>query len=81
MEFVNSAIGGSPIELDEGWLVCLTHSWGPVRSIRSEHATRPADPSKVSARAREPPRGVRTLRASKATYPRTSSTHGGASAQ
>jgi predicted GH43/DUF377 family glycosyl hydrolase len=45
---------GSPIELDEGWLL-LTHGVGPVRryaigaALLDKH-----DPSKVIARSREP---------------------------
>ena len=45
---------GSPIELDEGWLL-LTHGVGPVRkySIGAVLLDK-ADPSKVLARSREP---------------------------
>jgi predicted GH43/DUF377 family glycosyl hydrolase len=45
---------GSPIELDEGWLL-LTHGVGPVRkySIGAVLLDK-ADPSKVLARTREP---------------------------
>ena len=53
-EFVQIGNCGSPIELDEGWLL-LTHGVGPVRKysigavLLDKH-----DPSKVLARAREP---------------------------
>ncbi len=53
-EFVQIGNCGSPIELDEGWLL-LTHGVGPVRkysigaALLDKH-----DPSKVLARAREP---------------------------
>ena len=53
-EFVQIGNCGSPIELDEGWLL-LTHGVGPVRKysigavLLDNH-----DPSKVLARAREP---------------------------
>ena len=53
-EFVQIGNCGSPIELDEGWLV-LTHGVGPVRKysigavLLDKH-----DPSRVLARAREP---------------------------
>jgi predicted GH43/DUF377 family glycosyl hydrolase len=45
---------GSPIELDEGWLM-LTHGVGPVRkySIGAVLLDK-ADPSKVLARTRQP---------------------------
>jgi predicted GH43/DUF377 family glycosyl hydrolase len=53
-EFVQIGNCGSPIELDEGWLL-LTHGVGPVRkySIGAVLLDR-ADPSKVIARLREP---------------------------
>jgi len=53
-EFVQIGNCGSPIELDEGWLV-LTHGVGPVRkySIGAVLLDK-ADPSKVLARTREP---------------------------
>jgi predicted GH43/DUF377 family glycosyl hydrolase len=53
-EFVQIGNCGSPIELDEGWLL-LTHGVGPVRrySIGAVLLDK-ADPSKVLARAREP---------------------------
>jgi predicted GH43/DUF377 family glycosyl hydrolase len=53
-EFVQIGNCGSPIELDEGWLM-LTHGVGPVRkySIGAVLLDK-ADPSKVLARAREP---------------------------
>jgi predicted GH43/DUF377 family glycosyl hydrolase len=53
-EFVQIGNCGSPIELDEGWLM-LTHGVGPVRrySIGAVLLDR-ADPSKVIARTREP---------------------------
>ncbi|BBK43321.1 glycosidase [Allostella vacuolata] len=53
-EFVQIGNCGSPIELDEGWLL-LTHGVGPVRKyaigavLLDKH-----DPSRVIARAREP---------------------------
>lgn len=53
-EFMQIGNCGSPIELDEGWLL-LTHGVGPVRkysigaALLDKH-----DPSKVLARAREP---------------------------
>ena len=53
-EFVQIGNCGSPIELDEGWLL-LTHGVGPVRKysigavLLDKH-----DPSRVLARAREP---------------------------
>jgi predicted GH43/DUF377 family glycosyl hydrolase len=53
-EFVQMGNCGSPIELDEGWLL-LTHGVGPVRkyaigaALLDKH-----DPSKVLARSREP---------------------------
>ena len=52
-EFVQIGNCGSPIELDEGWLL-LTHGVGPVRkySIGAVLLDK-ADPSKVLARARE----------------------------
>ena len=53
-EFVQIGNCGSPIELDEGWLL-LTHGVGPVRkySIGAVLLDR-ADPSKILARSREP---------------------------
>lgn len=53
-EFVQIGNCGSPIELDEGWLL-LTHGVGPVRkySIGAVLLDR-VDPSKVIARLREP---------------------------
>ncbi|MGH8256152.1 MAG: glycoside hydrolase family 130 protein, partial [Steroidobacteraceae bacterium] len=53
-EFVQIGNCGSPIELDEGWLL-LTHGVGPVRkySIGGVLLDK-ADPSKVLARAAEP---------------------------
>jgi predicted GH43/DUF377 family glycosyl hydrolase len=53
-EFVQIGNCGSPIELDDGWLM-LTHGVGPVRkysigaALLDKH-----DPSKVLARSREP---------------------------
>ena len=53
-EFVQIGNCGSPIELDEGWLL-LTHGVGPVRkySIGAVLLDK-NDPSKVLARSREP---------------------------
>jgi len=53
-EFVQIGNCGSPIELDEGWLL-LTHGVGPVRkySIGAVLLDK-ADPSKVLARTRDP---------------------------
>jgi predicted GH43/DUF377 family glycosyl hydrolase len=53
-EFVQIGNCGSPIEIDEGWLL-LTHGVGPVRrySIGAALLDK-ADPSKVLARSREP---------------------------
>jgi predicted GH43/DUF377 family glycosyl hydrolase len=53
-EFVQIGNCGSPIELDEGWLL-LTHGVGPVRrySIGAALLDK-GDPSKVLARSREP---------------------------
>ncbi|CAN7384749.1 glycoside hydrolase family 130 protein [Bosea sp. LjRoot9] len=53
-EFIQIGTCGSPIELDEGWLL-LTHGVGPVRkySIGAVLLDK-ADPSKVLARTREP---------------------------
>jgi hypothetical protein len=53
-EFMQIGNCGSPIELDEGWLL-LTHGVGPVRkySIGAVLLDK-ADPSKVLARSREP---------------------------
>jgi predicted GH43/DUF377 family glycosyl hydrolase len=53
-EFVQIGNCGSPIELDEGWLM-LTHGVGPVRkySIGAVLLDK-ADPSRVLARSREP---------------------------
>jgi predicted GH43/DUF377 family glycosyl hydrolase len=53
-EFVQIGNCGSPVEIDEGWLM-LTHGVGPVRkySIGAVLLDK-ADPSKVIARTREP---------------------------
>jgi predicted GH43/DUF377 family glycosyl hydrolase len=53
-EFVQIGTCGSPIELDDGWLL-LTHGVGPVRrySIGAVLLDK-KDPSKVLARSREP---------------------------
>ena len=53
-EFVQIGNCGSPIELDEGWLL-LTHGVGPVRrySIGAVLLDK-TDPTKVLARSREP---------------------------
>jgi len=53
-EFVQMGNCGSPIELDEGWLL-LTHGVGPVRkySIGAVLLDK-ANPSRVLARTREP---------------------------
>jgi predicted GH43/DUF377 family glycosyl hydrolase len=53
-EFVQIGNCGSPIELDNGWLL-LTHGVGPVRkySIGAVLLDK-GDPSKVLARSREP---------------------------
>ena len=53
-EFVQIGNCGSPIELDEGWLL-FTHGVGPVRrySIGAALLDK-TDPSKVLARSREP---------------------------
>jgi predicted GH43/DUF377 family glycosyl hydrolase len=53
-EFVQIGNCGSPIELEEGWLL-LTHGVGPVRrySIGAVLLDK-ADPSRVLARSREP---------------------------
>jgi predicted GH43/DUF377 family glycosyl hydrolase len=53
-EFVQIGNCGSPVELDEGWLL-LTHGVGPVRrySIGAALLDK-SDPSKVLARTREP---------------------------
>ena len=53
-EFVQIGNCGSPIELDEGWLL-LTHGVGPVRkySIGAVLLDK-KDPARVLARAREP---------------------------
>jgi predicted GH43/DUF377 family glycosyl hydrolase len=53
-EFVQMGNCGSPIELEEGWLL-LTHGVGPVRkySIGAVLLDK-ADPSRVLARSREP---------------------------
>jgi predicted GH43/DUF377 family glycosyl hydrolase len=53
-EFVQIGNCGSPLELDEGWLL-LTHGVGPVRkySIGAVLLDK-ADPSRVLARSREP---------------------------
>jgi predicted GH43/DUF377 family glycosyl hydrolase len=53
-EFVQIGNCGSPIELDEGWLL-LTHGVGPVRKYSIGAALLDkADPAKVLARSREP---------------------------
>ena len=53
-EFVQMGNCGSPIELDEGWLL-LTHGVGPVRKYAIGAALLDKkDPSKVLARSREP---------------------------
>lgn len=53
-EFVQIGNCGSPIELDEGWLL-LTHGVGPVRKYAiGAVLLDKADPSRVLARAREP---------------------------
>jgi predicted GH43/DUF377 family glycosyl hydrolase len=53
-EFVQIGNCGSPIELDEGWLL-LTHGVGAVRKYSIGAALLDkADPSKVLARSREP---------------------------
>jgi len=53
-EFVQIGNCGSPIELDEGWLL-LTHGVGPVRRYAIGAALLDkADPSRVLARSREP---------------------------
>jgi predicted GH43/DUF377 family glycosyl hydrolase len=53
-EFVQIGNCGSPIELDEGWLL-LTHGVGPVRKYSIGAALLDkSDPSKVLARSREP---------------------------
>ncbi len=53
-EFVQIGNCGSPVELDEGWLL-LTHGVGPVRKYSIGAALLDkADPSKVLARSREP---------------------------
>ncbi len=53
-EFVQIGTCGSPIELDEGWLL-LTHGVGPVRKYSIGAALLDkTDPSKVLARSREP---------------------------
>jgi predicted GH43/DUF377 family glycosyl hydrolase len=53
-EFVQIGNCGSPIELDEGWLL-LTHGVGPVRKYSLGAALLDKkDPSKVLARSREP---------------------------
>jgi predicted GH43/DUF377 family glycosyl hydrolase len=53
-EFVQIGNCGSPIELDEGWLL-LTHGVGPIRRYTiGAVLLDKADPSKVIARAREP---------------------------
>lgn len=53
-EFVQIGNCGSPIELDEGWLM-LTHGVGPVRKYSIGAALLDKkDPSKVLARSREP---------------------------
>ena len=53
-EFVQIGNCGSPVELDEGWLL-LTHGVGPVRKYSIGAALLDKnDPSKVIARSREP---------------------------
>lgn len=53
-EFVQIGNCGSPIELDEGWLL-LTHGVGPVRRYAiGAVLLDKVDPSKVLARSREP---------------------------
>jgi predicted GH43/DUF377 family glycosyl hydrolase len=53
-EFVQIGNCGSPIELEEGWLL-LTHGVGPVRKYSIGAALLDKrDPSKVLARSREP---------------------------
>ncbi len=53
-EFVQMGNCGSPIELDEGWLL-LTHGVGPVRKYAIGAALLDkSDPSKVLARSKEP---------------------------
>lgn len=53
-EFVQIGNCGSPIELDEGWLL-LTHGVGPVRKYSIGAALLDkGDPAKVLARSREP---------------------------
>ena len=53
-EFVQIGNCGSPIELDEGWLV-LTHGVGPVRKYTiGAVLLDKKDPTRVLARAREP---------------------------
>ena len=53
-EFVQIGNCGSPVELDEGWLL-LTHGVGPVRKYSIGAALLDKnDPSKVLARASEP---------------------------
>ncbi len=53
-EFVQIGNCGSPIELDEGWLL-LTHGVGPVRKYSIGAALLDKrDPSRVLARSREP---------------------------
>jgi predicted GH43/DUF377 family glycosyl hydrolase len=53
-EFVQIGNCGSPIELDDGWLL-LTHGVGPVRKYSIGAALLDKrDPSKVLARSREP---------------------------
>lgn len=53
-EFVQMGNCGSPIELDEGWLL-LTHGVGPVRKYAIGAALLDkSDPSRVLARSKEP---------------------------
>lgn len=53
-EFVQIGNCGSPIELDEGWLL-LTHGVGPVRRYAiGAVLLDKADPSRILARSREP---------------------------
>ena len=62
-EFVQIGNCGSPIELDEGWLL-LTHGVGPVRKYSIGAALLDKnDPSKVLARSRRTVAASRTVRA------------------
>ena len=75
-EFVQIGNCGSPIELDEGWLL-LTYGVGPVRqySIGAVLLDK-KDPSKVLARSREPLIRLEAVRNARDTS-RTSSPHAG----